>query len=311
MNTILVPLDGSLTAEHVLAYVRLLAPLLHAKIHLLRVIAEAEGDALVDSIMGHGVPLRYRERQHHALDMERQQAESYLASHVALLQAAGLDADAEVCDGQPAQTIIEIADREHVRLIVMATHGYSGLRRWALGSVAAKVVRATTTPVFVVRSTEIRLLEQPTFIRILLLLDGSELAPEAVPWAAELAMRARAELILLSVVPPPVLEAPERSGPFAQFDDALVVLRERLPHELGQHADELMRHQVRITPVAASGFTADTIIDEAMDRQVDLIVMATHGYTGVRRWALGSVADKVLHAAPMPLLLVHPEPNKR
>ena len=76
MNTILVPLDGSLTAEHVLAYVRLLAPLLHAKIHLLRVIAEAEGDALVDSIMGHGVPLRYRERQHHALDMERQQAES-------------------------------------------------------------------------------------------------------------------------------------------------------------------------------------------------------------------------------------------
>jgi len=87
--------------------------------------------------------------------------------------------------------------------------------------------------------------------------------------------------------------------------DALPVLRERLLEELGPGAAVLQEHKVLITPVAAIGLPAEAIVDEAAREGVDLIVMATHGASGLRRWAVGSVADKVLHATSTPLVLVH------
>jgi len=307
MKTLLVPLDGSKLAEQVLPSVRTLAPLLGAHVQLLHVVSEADRYHLLADAMGidevGGVPLRSGEFVH-SWEPLRQNAEDYLNMQAAELTAAGVDAGVEVQLGWPAEAIVAAAEREHVTLIAMATHGYSGIKRWALGSVTDKVVHATTTPVLAVRGAEQAAVMERPLRRILVPLDGSELARQALPLAVELATCARAELILLTVAAPQLMIAPELMSPLPEFDAALPRLQERLKEELGTFAPRLAAEGVQVTPVAVSGFPAEMIVDLAQQREADLIVMATHGASGLRRWALGSVADKVLHAAPMPLLLV-------
>jgi nucleotide-binding universal stress UspA family protein len=304
MKTILAPLDGSTLAEQVLPSVRMLAPILGAKVKLLHVVLEIERFYLAADF-DPGDPLAPQHEQRlnswHTL---RQNAENYLDRQAAHLRAAGIDTSHEVLLGAPADNIIQVAEAEQVDLIAMATHGYSGIRRWALGSVADKVARATSTPMFVVRGREQRLAGARPIKRILAPLDGSELARQALPLAADLAARTHAELILLRVATPPILDMPELISSAPRSDDRIVELRDGLMAELGGLADELHRQDVQITPVAVNGFPADMIIEVAERRRADLIVMATHGYGGLKRWALGSVADKVLHAATAPLLLV-------
>ena len=310
MMTILAPLDGSTLAEQVLPSVRMLAPILDAKVKLLHVVLEIERFHLaMDFDPGDPLAPQRMQRQN-AWQMLRQNAEQYLDRHAAHLCAAGIETSCEVLLGAPADTIVHVAEGEDINLIAMATHGYSGIKRWALGSVTDKVVHATNIPVFVVRGTEPRPAGVRPIRRILVPLDGSALARQALPFAADLAKSTRADLILLTVATPPLLEAPELMSSSLRTDDALAGLQDQLMVELGGLADELGPHDVRITPLAVNGFAADTIIDVAEQRQAGLIVMATHGYSGLKRWALGSVADKVLHAATTPLVLVRAQ-NQR
>ena len=81
-------------------------------------------------------------------------------------------------------------------------------------------------------------------------------------------------------------------------------MRQRLNDELGSYADVLQQRNITVTPLAVSGLPGEAIVDQAIDWNVDLVIMATHGASGLRRWALGSVADKVLHSINVPLLLV-------
>jgi nucleotide-binding universal stress UspA family protein len=306
MKTIQVPLDGSKLAEQALPSVRTLAPLLGARVQLMHVVSEADRYHLLADAMGideaGGLPLGSGEFVR-SWEPLRQNAEDYLNEHAAALAAEGIDAGVEVQLGWPAEAIVAAAEREHVAMIAMATHGYSGLKRWALGSVTDKVVHATKTPLLAVRGVDAAAAQRP-LRRILAPLDGSELARQALPLAVELAICARAELILLTVATPQLLIAPELMIPPPAFNDRLDQLQERLTDELGLFAEKLAAEHVPVTSVAVSGFPAEVIIDQAQQRQADLIVMATHGASGLRRWALGSVADKVLHAAPAPLLLV-------
>jgi nucleotide-binding universal stress UspA family protein len=309
MKTIVVPLDGSALAEQVLPYARVLATIMSADIRLLLVISEVDRynllvqePAIVESFEN---ATAQRARDPNSWAVLRQQAEAYLEVQAAPLREAGLDATIDVRLGTPALAIVNAADQCHAQMIVMATHGYSGLQRWALGSVADKVVQATTAPVMIVRGKQGPPAADVAIKRLLVPLDGSALARQALPQAVELAVLARAEMVLLNVVVPPLATAPELMTSYERFDDVLPAIRERLMDELGDLATRLDQQQVTVTPVAAEGFVAETIVDEAAHRGVDLIVMATHGYSGVRRWALGSVADKVLHTTTAPLLLVH------
>lgn len=109
---------------------------------------------------------------------------------------------------------------------------------------------------------------------------------------------------MLTIIAPPYLQTPEVIGSYTQYDEAINSVRDRLTDELAEYSATLKEHKVQVTPVATQRHTSKTIIDEALDRGADLIVMATSGTSGLRRWALGSVADKVLHATTTPLLLV-------
>ncbi len=322
MNAILVPLDGSALAEQVLPSVRQLAPLLGAEVHLLHVVTEAdryhllfddprsvgEFDEVISASLpkgaGGGAAATQRAPAQTSWDVLRLNAANYLADQAEKLQAVGITTNYEVVMGLAAEVIADVAEKLQVRLIAMATHGYSGLRRWALGSVADKVLHVTKAPMLLVRGNERMLAPTPAFKRILLPLDGSDCARQAIPLAVDLAKRTQAELVALTVVAPPYLQTPEVIGPYLQYEEAIDVVRDRLGAELKGYADELKQAGVRLSPCAISGLPAEAIIDEAIDRGADLIVMATHGASGLRRWALGSVADKVLHATNTPLLLV-------
>ena len=304
MKTILVPLDGSSLAEQVLPSVRMLAPRIGAKVKLLQVVLEMDQYYLAMDFELSGSLASQREQQLTPWDVLRQSAENYLERQAPQLRAADIETTFEVRLGAPAEVIVEVAEREQAALIAMATHGYSGIKRWALGSVTDKVVHAAKVPVFVVRGMEHPPTGERSLKRILVPLDGSALARQALPFAAELAASTHAELILLTVNAPPLGEALEEGSSYPRSSELLATLRDRVLGELGGLADELRQQQVSVTPVAVEGFPAEAIIDVAARRQVDLIVMATHGYSGLRRWALGSVADKVLHAATTPLLLV-------
>lgn len=319
MSTILVPLDGSALAEQVLPSVRLMAPLLSAEVHLLHVVTEADRYHLLfddprsvrefEEVMLAGLPQGAAVATQPApaqtsWDVLRMNASNYLADQAEKLQSAGITTNHEVVMGNPAEVIAEVAMRTKAALIAMATHGYSGLRRWALGSVTDKVLHITDTPMLVVRGGDRLFSPERTIKRILLPLDGSDCARQAIPLAVDLAKRTQAELVLLTIVTPPYLQTPEVIGPYFQYEEAVEAVRERLGDEIAGYADELKQAGVQVTPFAISGMPAETIVDEAIDRSVDLIVMATHGASGLRRWALGSVADKVLHASTTPLLLV-------
>ena len=318
MKTILIPLDGSALAEQVLPHVRLLAPILAARVRLLRVVSDEEvacvlaHDGALAHELGERSPVRHPSAEQ-LRDLLRQRAADYLAARAVQLREAGVEADVVVRDGSPAEQIIAVAEHEHETVIAMVTHGYSGLRRWTLGSVADKVLHAATTPIFLVRATAPTPAGAIALQRIMVPLDGSAIAEQALPLAIRLARSARAELILLQVVAPPVEYVPGLS-PFSrplpesiQFPD---VLREQAQQQLSAAIDRFGTSEVAMRPVVMLGYPAEEIVDAAMARQADLIVMATHGYSGLKRWALGSVADKLLHASTIPLLLVRVQPGQ-
>jgi nucleotide-binding universal stress UspA family protein len=314
MKMILVPLDGSILAEQVLPYVSTLARLLEARICLLRVVADpVESGLLADTIVatyGIGAPLAAQQvRQAHSLELLHQNAERYLESHAALLHADGLDVVIDVRYGRAADVIVEAALNQRVGLIALAGHGYSGVRRWALGSVADNVIRATSIPVLIVRGTApMRTL---AISRIMVPLDGSALARQALPLATDLARSAHAELLLLHAVAPAIansLSFPTHGARLPQRGDALAALHYHPASELDTLAAELHTSEVVVRTSVVNGYAAEVLVDEAARCGVDLIVMATHGYGGLRRLALGSVADTVLHTTTTPLILIHVRP---
>lgn len=145
--------------------------------------------------------------------------------------------------------------------------------------------------------------------KILVTLDGSDCAKHALPHAELLAKQTGAELILLRITPLPNPEAALIAGSPLDWsnrdayvqrlvDDATVVLQEL--------AGSLRFQHIKATPVVDVGEAAEKIVDYAERNAIDLIVMSTHGRTGLRRWLMGSVANKVSSVAPCPVLLVRP-----
>jgi nucleotide-binding universal stress UspA family protein len=310
MKMILVPLDGSILAEQALPFVSTVARLLDARICLLRVVADSvESGLLANTIVatyGVGAPLAAQQaRQAHSLELLSQNAERYLDSHAALLRADGLDVVVDVRYGRAADVIVDAALNQHVILIALASHGYSGLKRWALGSVADNVVRATSIPVLIVRGRAPT--RTPVLSRIMVPLNGSPLAHQALPLATELARSAHAELLLVQAITPATTDYPgfathDERRP--QLGNTQTALRHQTTSTIDTLAAELRIHEVDVRTHLVNGHVAEVLVHEAAHCGVDLIVMATHGYGGLRRWALGSVADTVLHATTTPLILV-------
>ncbi len=344
---ILVPLDGSALAADVLPHIHELVRCTQAQIILLRVTPEQvhhHDDADLTAGRWTGVAPRTLNsvnwnlmgdpvQRAEWLEQEVETAQRYLDAIAGELAKADMKVRTLVKPGPVAQAILEVADSEQVDLIAMSTHGWSGLGRFVLGSVADRVAQHAKQPMLLVRSEDHGIAHTRdasiVYKRILVPLDGSALAQEVLPHAQEMALCARAEVLLLRVVPRPtdwsdaggafvysggLVRAGEYAHEQLATDDTWQArmaehLREAAQTSLDAAAAELRRAGLRVETLIQVGAPAETILEVAERCHADVIAMSTHGRSGLRRFLMGSVAARVLEYASMPLLLVRHQPN--
>jgi len=277
--SILVPLDGSELAEEVLDPVARLLLREDAELILLRAIEPRRGED---------------ERQLHE---RRDGARAALARVEERLSGQGARCRSLVEDGDPADVILTVASRERPALVAMTTHGRSGLSRWVRGSVAERVLRRCPTPLLLARPRG-EDAEPMRFARLLVPLDGSDRGNEVLPMVADLASRHGAPVVLLKVgfVEPAPVDFPMQTVPPPQ------VTEEELAAAVEPARRQLEAAGVTVRVQSSWGLPAGEIIDASQEPGT-LLVMTTHGRSGLDRWLLGSVAEKVLRHSTCPVLL--------
>jgi nucleotide-binding universal stress UspA family protein len=295
---ILVPLDGSKTAENALPLARCFARNLEIPLELLAVVEPA----VVVPILSEAD----RSVLHARIADHERYFGKYLAQIAKYFPAACVQS--QVCSGVPADIIIESAALEKNTLIAMATHGYSGVNRWLLGSVAEKILRGSSNPLLLVRTTQTPARwDMPTPKSLLVPLDGSEMAESVLPVVQTLAQSFNVEVILLRVygVPYGAYSAGEGFYDTTQLDNFVGQLRKEAEAYLRQKAAELKGHGIdKVSYYAKEGLDADEIILFARHSPDNLVVMCTHGRSGLKRWVLGSVTETVVRHCEKPVLIV-------
>jgi nucleotide-binding universal stress UspA family protein len=295
----LIPLDGSTTAEAVLPYARTLARKLNLPVELLGIVDVA---ALATQV-SRGTA-RYFESM---ITASVAGSEKYLAGVAASFPGGEVKCTTE--RGAPADIILGKAG-EKTTLITMATHGRSGMNRFLLGSVAEKVLRASTAQVLLVRANEgVSTTGEATLNSVVVPLDGSELAEAVLPTVIALAREVGLEIILLRAyrVPANIYAASEDFYP-VPYQDAEKDLRDEAESYLNKKVAELRRYGVpKVSYKAPEGLAADEIMALGRKLPDNLIAMCTHGRTGVGRWVLGSITETVARHSGDPVLVVRPE----
>jgi len=293
-RTILVPLDGSRLAEQVLSELQPFVTPAKTHLVLLRVV-EPWAYAIAST--------RYAPPKPPTRIRLLAEPKAYLARQQKQWQNLGYRVTAHVVEGDAAQGILTTAQGMEVDWIAMTTHGRSGLARWALGSVAEHVLQGAEVPIFLARKEITSARER--LHHILVPLDGSPLAEQALTEVQALAQQSHAKVTLLHVIQS--LDAGNLKILFANEAEAEATFAEWCADAekyLQQIAGQLLSAGIATEWRAILGDPAPTIIQVATDEQVDLIAMTTHGRTGLQRSFYGSVANKVLRGASCPLHLV-------
>lgn len=294
---ILVPLDGSKTAEQVLPYVRTVSHKLGAPVELMGVIDIAEFAAHISAEKA-----RYLERM---IEQGERSTMDYLKGVAAAFKGAAVSCAIE--KGTAAGGIIDKAAQDKDTLIMMATHGRSGINRWVLGSVAEKVLRATNNPLLLVRATDQGAAgEEARLSSVIVPLDGSELAESVLPAVTELAKKLDLEVILFRAYNIPYSIYAGADGYYAiNFDQLIAEIKDEATSYLEKKTEELRRKGVeKVSSLAKEGLSADEIISLGRQTPDNLIAMCTHGRSGVKRWVLGSVTETVVRHCGDPVLVI-------
>lgn len=288
---VVIPLDGSPLARLILDHIHHFAPPQGTELILVRALEAWRYAYSADGVMSPDIATYLRDA-----------AKEYLEQQRELLEERGYQVTAYVVQGEAAHEILHIADITDADLIAMTTRGRSGIAHWALGSVAERVIHSSPLPVLLVRQetdlvTKIR--------RILVPLDGSELAEQALPAAMTIAQDSGAELLLWQMVQTP--DAGNRRLLFTSEQEADATFDKWLAHAEDYLAQTALRPQadgIVADYQARFGDPAAGICDAVEDEEVDLLVLSTHGRTGLNRWYYGSVANKVIRGVHCPVLLV-------
>lgn len=289
LQKLLVPLDGSELGELALAYAQELAMALNSEINLLSVCERPDSESF-------HVHELYLEKV-----AEGCRAQLEKARPMPLVKTA-------VVQGEPAHTIIDYAQNQDIGMVIMVSHGRSGIMPWATGGTANKVMQRAPVPVLLVRAAATAIKQPPgVFSKILMPVDGSPTGEAALPYIKEIAGKLTCEVILLRVVE---LVAHTRSiGGLDHivFSDSLLSSMEKEATEyLEQTAKGFTNIPGRVRTILKTGDAAQEIIRVADEEAVRVVAMSSHGHSGMTRWVLGSVSNKILQAGKTPLLLVRP-----
>jgi nucleotide-binding universal stress UspA family protein len=289
---ILIPLDGSELAERSLPLALQIAQAQGGELILMRV-------PLAEKMMT-AYPAEYSLLwPEQSLQLSQKMSQEYLEAVLARYEGGDVPLRTMLVDGDVAGGIVDTAVAENADLIVMSTHGYSGLTRWMLGSVTERVLREAHCPVLALRNT--KPVEQ-----MLITLDGSYLAETALEPGFSLAQALNSRVVLLQVL------SDKELANLSEIEGLDMERAEQANNELGdgiqRHLERLISKQappgLNVKAVVASGSAAPTILDHIEYYDVNIAVMATHGRTGVRRWVYGSVTEKVMRGANCSMLIV-------
>ena len=297
-SKILVPLDGSTLAELALSCAALLAGGLPAVLVVLRAVSlPSDIKEVLDRV---DLPADARTAPLASA------AHDYLKQIAHPLQQNGLSVSAIVRCGPAENAILDCVAQLGIQQIVMATHGYGGISRWVHGSIAERVLLAASAPVLLVRAQKDAgdpSLKPLSCQRILVPLDGSPVAEQVLPIASSVAKALGAELVLFRV--PAISTSTYLAGDsYVPLDHLIETANQDTEKYLQRTAEGVRGQGIQVSTAIQVGGVANAIIDYAEANRIDLIAMCTHGRTGLARWALGSVADRVLRAGRIPLLLV-------
>jgi len=297
-SKVLVPLDGSELAEQALPCAVMLARGLPAELVLLRAVSlPPDVREFLDN-----AALKSGER----LEQLQAEAGEYLRQVARRLEQDGLRVHRVILDRPAAEAIVDYAGQVDIQQIVMATHGYTGISRWVHGSVAERVLQSASVPVLLVRAQEKKpdaAAHVPLCQRILVPLDSSSVAEQVLPPVISIAQALAAGVTLFQV--PIVFATGSLIGEwYLPLQGIFETAHQEAQTYLDGVADDLRAQGLEVSTALDTGGVADAIVNFAEANQVDLIAMCTHGRTGLARWTLGSVADRVLRAGRVPLLLV-------
>jgi nucleotide-binding universal stress UspA family protein len=276
--TILVPVDGSELAAAVLGYVGALKPLGGFCLRLLHIVRDEQNEPAVKSYL-EGLAEETTQRWEVSVE--------------------------SICrHGTPPSQILVEAASPSVMALLMCSHVEAQGEPWRLGSVADKVIRGAPCPTLVVSPTALLNQALRPFQHILVPLDGSALAEEAIPVAEGFVRRTGARLRLVSAYQPTAMSGLPGTG--------------GRPMELSaETAKEYLANVVlspdireRVEQSVVLGPPAQTLLVECAEQNVDLVIMTSHGRHGFVRWALGSVADRMIRG-PAPVLVIQPGQGER
>lgn len=312
---ILVPLDGSERAEQAIPLAARLARVWGGSLLFARVV-DTVGEVSISTLL----TIRYLQ------DIEEQEqadALTYLAQKTAANELAGIEMHPVVIFGSVSSSLLHVVQREHIDLIVLCSHGETGFKRWALGSVAQKVARQSPVPVLLLRDQNQNLKDkviQP--VRAAVALDGSPFGEAVLLPAAQvvaaLSFPTEGELLLLRVVKRPT--AWEERACWQRWRDidlrqAMLRVADDYLQTVGTNLLQKLSGTSRVHiawSAIEDGDVAEALLQAAelgkgihSQRTSDMLALTTHGRSGVQRWVLGSVTERVLQGSTLPLLIVH------
>ena len=301
---ILVPLDGSSIAEGILPYVRTLATAMDARADLLRTFQNPAHELVSTDDTGAAALVVSLEG---VVEQLHQQAEEYVQGVAKGLESVGITTTADVRSGPAVQHIVNEAEPASDTLIAMSTHGRTGIGRLLMGSVTDGVMQTAKAPMLVVRPRS----DSPapdataTIKTIIVPLDGSELAEVVTPMVVALAKALSAEVLLARAVsiPSSFYASADYSAPVNI--DFLGEMEDEAAAYLEECAESMRKSGVATVKTSVlRGGAAIEIENLSLNTPDSMIVISTHGRTGVGRAVLGSVADRLARHSGHPVLLV-------
>ena len=282
---ILVPLDGSKVAEQVFPHVVELATAFGSEVTSIGVCEPEESE--------------YGHICHVYMNHEADQLKSKIGAE---------KVKSVVLSGRPAEEILDYAAKHEPSLVIMASHGRSGIKPWSLGSTVDKVLHRIAVPLLIIRAATEQGAESGKtgfFKRILAPLDGSEACETVLPYTMELMKKFASEVILLQVLASGKHVHTIGGIDYVYFKDHDV---QSMKAKVGEYLDKvgaklestkaIKRSEIRV------GDTAQEIVKCAQEKDVQVIILSTHGHSGIERWAYGSVTYKILQTSNKSMLLI-------
>ncbi len=291
-SNLLVPLDGSERSERVLPHARSIVEALKVEVELLQVIDPNVVTAFSDPEHGRYVDLVAASIRNSSINYLGRIANSFP-------EPSTVTCSAEL--GNAAEVIADRAAAHPGTVIAMSTHGRSGVQRWLLGSTADKVLHVANNPLLLVRATDHAPSREATLLKkILVLLDGSQLAELTLPHVVELAKKLELEVILVRVFDP------LSQGHMPYVERIIEKMRRDAKAYLELKVHLLESEGLRkVSYLLLQGNAAAQIVDITQATHDNLVAICTHCRSGIGRWFLGSVTDRVVRHTSDPVLVIH------